>query len=69
MRRFYDALSELIHSGQVKSRLIQAARTPFMLSAFWHLQDSENWPVYYLSARGVLGRERLFRETPNAGPS
>jgi hypothetical protein len=68
MRGFYDALSGLIHSGQVKSKLIQAARTPFMLSAFWHLQGSENWPVYYLSARGVLGRERLFRETPNAGP-
>lgn len=68
MRRFHEELSGFIQRREVKARNLQLARTPFLLSAFWHLQDSETWPVYYQSARGVFNREGFFREVPIAGP-
>jgi hypothetical protein len=67
MQRFSDALMSLIRSSDVTRGQLQPARTSFLLSAIWHIQDSESWPVYYLSARGVLGREGLLRERPDAG--
>lgn len=68
MRRFYDALNGLATSRQVTVQQVQPARTPFLISAFWYLQDAEAWPVYYLSGRGVFSREGLFLEAPNSSP-
>ena len=62
MRDFQSFLNATIEQGMVTRRQIQPARLSFFLSAFWHLQNSEMWPVYYISAREVLETEGLFQQ-------
>jgi hypothetical protein len=45
----------------------QAARAVFFVSAWWHLQDTERWPVFQPSAREALRRE-LDVYTPTGRP-
>jgi hypothetical protein len=67
MREFQAFLDDTIENGIATRRQIQPARLSFLLSAFWHMQDIENWPVYYVSARDVLKLENLFQ--PAADPT
>jgi len=53
-----------LRAGNVVSGLqIQTARIPFFVSALWHLQSPEQWPVYYVSGRQALEAEGLFTPT------
>lgn len=45
----------------------QAARAVFFVSTWWHLQDTERWPVFQPSAREALRRE-LDVYTPTGPP-
>src|SRR5947209_12035591 len=47
-------LEGLIASGQISRAQLQPGRVPFFLSACWHMQDSERWPIFYLDVRRVL---------------
>lgn len=60
MKKFLDALEGYIASGKVEKQQVHPGRTPFFLSAWWHIQDNEKWPVFYISAREVLEREGLY---------
>ncbi len=51
---FVQFLERLIASRQVERSQLQPIRTPFFLSAWWHVQEPESWPIYYLSARRLL---------------
>lgn len=57
IQEFSQFLEGEIASGQVTRRQIQPARCLFLLSAWWHVQAVEQWPVFYLSARRMLERE------------
>lgn len=62
MSDFLAFLSGCIDTGLVAKRQIQTARVPFFLSAWWHTQQPEEWPIFYASARRVLERESRYRE-------
>lgn len=48
-------------SGAVPKTHVQSSRVPFFLSAWWQLQDREEWPVYYSSMRRVYERLGLWK--------
>ncbi len=66
MGTFLDFLKQLIRSGVTTKQLLQPARTPFFLSLWWHLQDTEQWPIYYGTARRTMIAEGVF--TPAKDP-
>lgn len=61
MQAFLAFLDDLINSGAVERRQLQPARLPFFLSGWWHLQSTEKWPIYYISARRVLQGRQIYR--------
>lgn len=60
MRSFFDRLQQYVASGVVTKAQIQAARVPFFVSAWWHVQSTEQWPVFYVSGRNVLQQQPDF---------
>jgi hypothetical protein len=63
MRSFLDFLDGEIKAGHVEKGQVQPARAPFFISCWWHIQDTEHWPIFYLSDRKVLELEGLFAPT------
>ncbi len=59
---FQSYLQDLINGGTVAKREIQPARLSFLISAFWHMQDTETWPIYYASGRRAFLAEGLYQE-------
>jgi hypothetical protein len=57
MQAFVRFLEGLISSQQVQRSQLQPARVPFFLSAWWHVQTPEQWPLFYLSLRRMLMAE------------
>ena len=47
-------LEGLIASQHVLRSQLQPARVPFFLSGWWHLQASEQWPIFYLHVRSAF---------------
>jgi len=60
MRTFLQFIEGLISSNQVTKQQLQPARTPFFISAWWHLQATEMWPVFYPRTRQSLELEGLY---------
>ena len=54
MQAFLQFLEELIASQHVTRRQLQPARVPFFVSAWWHVQASAQWPIFYLDVRRTL---------------
>ncbi|MCD4686806.1 MAG: hypothetical protein K8S97_12805 [Anaerolineae bacterium] len=67
MQVFQGYLEELIETRIVNRRQIQPGRLPFFLSACWHVQRPDIWPVYYQTGRVTLEAENLY--TPLADPT
>lgn len=61
MQAFYDYLTGLVQARQITRRQVQSARVPFFVSGWWHLQATEQWPVFYTSGRQVLEKEGLYQ--------
>jgi hypothetical protein len=57
---FEAFLERKIMDRTVTRRMIQTARTPFFISAFWHMQNPEPWPMFYISARNVFEKHGLY---------
>jgi hypothetical protein len=66
MRSFLDFLAGEIKAGHVEKGQVQSARASFFISCWWHIQDTEQWPIFYLSNRKVLTLEGLY--TPTQDP-
>jgi hypothetical protein len=54
MRAFVRFLEGIIAARQATRSQLQPARTPFFLSIWWHIQDVETWPIFYLEVRHTL---------------
>lgn len=54
MQAFVRFLDEVISSQEATKLQLQPARVPFLLSAWWHLQDAEIWPIFYPNVYAVL---------------
>jgi len=60
LSNFSQYLEILIESGKTTRRQLQPARSSALLSAFWHLQEPEVWPVFYSSGQSVLRQEKIY---------
>ncbi|GHO96263.1 hypothetical protein KSF_063110 [Reticulibacter mediterranei] len=54
MRALTRFLEGIIASQQATRLQLQPARVPFFLSVWWHIQEVECWPIFYLDLRHVL---------------
>ena len=54
MQAFVHFLEELITEQKATKSQLQPARVPFLLSAWWHLQDTEQWPIFYPTVQAVI---------------
>ena len=57
---FIEFLDTCIEEGLASKAELQPTRTPFFVSACWHVQQEEQWPIIYQSARNVLQAEGLL---------
>ena len=60
MLEFIGYINNLIESNQITRRQIQPSRAPFFISAMWHMQSPEVWPIFYISARNALKKDGLY---------
>jgi hypothetical protein len=67
MQAFIRFIEALITSDQITRVQLQPGRVPFFLSAWWHIQDPERWPIYYLDVRQALLAEEM-RSTEASDP-
>jgi hypothetical protein len=65
MQAFLHYLEGVIKSKKATKRQIQPARTPFFISAWWHLQATEQWPIFYPLTRQMLELEGLYTSVQN----
>lgn len=66
MRQFFNLLVDLKKSGKLTGGGIQPNRVPFFLSAWWHVQNPEAWPPYYITARRVYSSIDAFTESADS---
>src|SRR5713101_6792571 len=57
-------LEGMIATGQIHRSQLQPARFPFFLSAWWHIQDEEQWPRF----AGHF-RQSIFQGLPLLDPA
>jgi hypothetical protein len=60
LNNFMDYLKELLRSGIVTKQNLQPAHAPFFFSSWWHIQNIQEWPIYYTSARNALASEEVY---------
>jgi hypothetical protein len=60
MRGLAAYLEELIERGAVRRAELQPARHAVFLSAWWHIQSPESWPIFFPTTVETLEREELF---------
>lgn len=66
LRAFADYLNGVIQSQGLDRRKIQPAYAPFFVSSWWHLQEPEQWPIFYVSGRQALAQDGMFTTTGNS---
>lgn len=62
MSTFQAFLEDLIDHQEITKSQLQPSRIPFFLSAWWHLQNVEQWPVYYPSIHAALMSQGTLRQ-------
>ena len=60
MRKFSSFLIDLIKSGEATKDQLAPGRIPFFISAWWHVQDMEKWPIFYPQVRSGLEAEEIY---------
>jgi hypothetical protein len=54
-------IESAVLAGDVKKSQVQSARANFFLSVWWHIQERELWPAYYVSMRRVLAQRGVWK--------
>ena len=62
---FASFLQQEITQGNATKGDLQPARAPYLVSGFWHMQDTEAWPIWYISGRRALTAEHVLQVTGN----
>lgn len=63
MQEFLRFLEGWISSRQVEKRQLQPARISFFVPLWWHLWDTEQWPIFYPRSRKPLELDGLYSPT------
>jgi hypothetical protein len=56
---FRAFLDEQVELGIARKKQIAPAFAPFFVTSWWHMQNQELWPMFYVSARRALHAEGL----------
>ncbi len=64
MQALMQFLENTIASRQITRMQLQPSRIPFFLSAWWHLQNVEQWPIPYLAVQRAIMSEKEGLEAP-----
>lgn len=62
---FMDYLKDLLRQGIVGKRKIQPAHLPFFVSSWWHIQNVQEYPIYYTSGRKSFANEGIYIPVEN----
>jgi MoxR-like ATPase len=62
-RSFLEYLESARAAAPAGAKLPQAGRLRFFASSFWHMQEPEEWPAFYQSARDALVADGLYDST------
>src|SRR6266567_5913629 len=54
MQEFSGYFEQLIMQQKAPRSQLQPARIPFLLSSWWHLQDTYHWPIFYPLVQHML---------------
>ncbi|MDQ5822780.1 MAG: hypothetical protein M3441_01035 [Chloroflexota bacterium] len=65
LSRFYKFAEGWRVSHGLTKMNIQTTMTPFLVSGWWHVQNPDAWPIFYVSARNALQRNGLYTPTGN----
>lgn len=60
MHGFQHYIEGLVAAQMVTRQQLQPARAPFFISAWWHMQQTEAWPIFYVSGQESLEREGIW---------
>lgn len=63
LQAFYDFLIESVRRGDVSRSHVQPVRAMFFVSGWWHVQQPEEWPAYYISGRRALEGAGLLSDS------
>ena len=63
LRAFVAYLAAARASAPSGSKLPQDGRLRFFASSFWHVQEPEEWPPFYETARAALAADGLYDST------
>jgi hypothetical protein len=61
MQKFFNYFEGLIEQSELTKKQLQPIRTSYFIGSWWHLQNTELWPIYFVTARRVLGQDGLFQ--------
>ncbi len=64
LTRYFE---HLITQQKVSRSQLQPARIPFLLSSWWHLQNSQHWPIFFPLVHHMLLNEDE-QSTPSPSP-
>jgi hypothetical protein len=59
-RIFLEGIIRDSHNNATTDDL-QPGRIPFLISMWWHMQNMEQWPIYYERTRTAFEREKLYK--------
>jgi hypothetical protein len=54
MQELTHYFERLITQQEVARSQVQPARIPFLLSAWWHVQDAQHWPIFFPLVQRML---------------
>jgi hypothetical protein len=65
MTNFIDYLHGLVASNQINKTDINIGFIPFLISAFWHIQRNDEYPIFYPTSRTALVKDSIYIPTDN----
>lgn len=60
LESFMEFLQYLLQNKRLEKGRIQPGFAPFFVSAWWHSQNPDEWPIYYLSGRKAFAAEGVY---------
>jgi MoxR-like ATPase len=60
IENFKNFLELRIEEGAATRKQLSPGRTAFLLSAFWHMKQKDQWPIFYFSSRRALKEDGLL---------
>ncbi len=60
MLNFVDYIKRLISNDQISKTDVNLGFIPFFISAFWHIQNTKGFPIFYPTSRTALVKDSIY---------